>query len=318
MLLSVAVFGMCVLVGAGVIAVILPRLDAPAPLSDFLRLSAISGVLAIGSAALYVIRYNGGDLIALVGADMTMVLSPAVLALAVTARPRRRLLTIVVVVVTVVVAVCSAILPAGVSVQIKVAAVALVCGAAGVGSLRAPALPRRTARVLSATMLSYAVYSALRLLAHLVSGPPSPLLSAAFGPTATATAGIVAVTLIVVGLSLIRSPSAASDSAGCVRNLVVICEWEEARRMYGVDQLGAIVAELRLAAREVDPSSVDAWHGVETDSSTSLSMIRRHLSQSYGWRGRDLALLCDDPPRGLRRRPTADHRDRVHPRADPD
>ncbi|MEV8240001.1 hypothetical protein AB0O90_07195 [Microbacterium testaceum] len=318
MLLSVAVFGMCVLVGAGVIAVILPRLEAPAPLSDFLRLAAISGVLAIGAAALYVIRYNGGDLIALVGADVAMVLSPAVLALAVTPRRRRRLPTIVVVVLALVVAVCSAVLPGVVSMQIKVAAVALVCGAAGVGSLRAPMLPRRTVRLLSAAMLSYAVYSSLRLLASLAGGPPSPLLSAAFGSTATATAGIATVTLIVVGLALIRSPSAVSDSAGCVRNLVVICEWEEARKTYGVDQLSAIVAELRLAAREVDPSSVDAWHGVETNSSTSLSMIRRHLSQAYGWRGQDLALLCDDPPRGLRRRPSADHRDRVHPRADPD
>lgn len=317
MLLSIGVLVMCALVGAGVIAVILPRLDAPPPLPDFLRLAAISGVLAIGCAVLYVIRYNGGGITSLVGADATMVLSPGLLAIALSPPRHRRLAGALVGVVTLVVATCSAVTAPSTSVLVKVAALIVVFGAASVGAWRATFLPRPARHVLAAATLVYLFFSLLRLLIGLVPGPVPDGVAAAFTPTSSALVAIATIGLAVIGISLGRSPSAEPHAAGRTRRRIVICGWRDAQRAFGGDRVAAIVAELRMAARQLDASSVDAWHGVETGASMRLSAVQQHLGAAYGWRGTELDLLCDEPPRIFGRGSTAAHRRDVHGRDRP-
>ncbi|KTR88253.1 hypothetical protein NS220_16440 [Microbacterium testaceum] len=316
MLLSIAVLVMCTLVGAGVIAVIMPRLDAPPPLPDFLRLSAISGILAIGCAALYIIRYNGGGMTSLVSADATMVLSPALFAVALHPPGRRRIPSVLVAIVTAAVIVGSAVLPTDVSLLVKVAALTLVVGLASAGALRATFLPLSARRALAASTALYAVFSFLRLLVALAPVPFPEGVIVAFSPATSALVAIATIGLAVGGIALGRSPSSDPHPTGRTRRRVVICGWRDAQRTFGRDKLAAIVAELRLAARQLDASSVDAWHGVEIGASTGFSALHQHLSVSYGWRAAELDLLCDEPPRTWGRSPSEEHRRDVHRRGE--
>lgn len=314
MLLSIAVLVMCTLVGAGVIAVIMPRLDAPPPLPDFLRLTAISGVLAIGCAALYIIRYNGGGAISLVSADATMVLSPALFAVALYTPRHHRIAGTLAAIVALVVIVCSAVLPADTSVLVKVAALVLVFGAASAGAVRATFLPLSARRVIAASTLLYMAFSVVRLLVGLFPGRVPEQIAIVFAPATSALVAIATIGLAVFGISLGRVPSTVPRATGRTRRRIVICGWRDARRTFGADKLAAIVAELRMAARQLDASSVDAWHGVETGASIRLATVQQHLSTSFGWRGPELDLLCDEPPRTWGRDPGAAHRRDVHHR----
>lgn len=83
MLLSIGVVAMRVGLAAGIIRVVLPRLGSPTPLGLFLRLASVSGALAVGTGAVYVVRSSGGGTGVLVAADTAMVLAASLLCVAV-------------------------------------------------------------------------------------------------------------------------------------------------------------------------------------------------------------------------------------------
>lgn len=306
MLLSIGVVVMSVGLAAGVIRVVLPRIGSPTPLGVFLRLASVSGALAVGAGAMYVARFSGGGTGTLVAADTCMILASALLCVGL-AKPRRgrsaspRALALAIAAAAAV-AVSSALLAPDVSLMVKAVALLVVSAVGAPLALRNRALPHASMRVLGATMIVYGSYSALRLV--VLSTPESLLTQTLFSPTGAGIAAVTTMLMTGVAISLVGRPVTRPDEDDDHRRtLVVIGDWKLANAALGADRVHGLVLEMRLAARDLDPSAIDGPRGVEIATPSAVAALRTRMRTSYAWRPEETELITDawTQPRGRRR-----------------
>jgi len=306
MLLSIGVVAMCVGLAAGIIRVVLPRLGSPTPLGLFLRLASVSGALAVGAGAMYIVRFSGGGTGVLVAADTAMVLASSLLCVAVwhprsggSASPLGIAVALCFAALT---GLSSALLPPDASLAVKAGVLTLTSAVGAVITLRNRVLPRATMRVLGATLVTYGVYSALRMV--VAATPESPLSQSLFSSTGAGIAAVSAMLMTGVAVGLVGRPVARAESSDDHRRtLVSIGDWRLATAAFGTDRVLGLLLELRLAARELDSSAVDAVHGVEVALPSAVSTLRHRMRTAYGWRPEETELLTDrsSAPRGRAR-----------------
>lgn len=311
MLLSIGVVVMCVGLAAGVIRVVLPRLNSPTPLGMFLRLTSVCGALSVGAGAMYIVRFSGGGTGALVVADTAMVLAAGILCVAVwhpkNERSASPLGLAAAVGIAAVTGGSSALLPVDASLAVKAGALTLLSAVGAVIVLRNRVLPRATTRVLGTTMVTYGTYSALR--AVVAATPDSPLSASLFSATGAGVAAVSAMLLTGVAVGLAGRPVARVGTRDDHRRtLVRIGDWRLANAAFGTDRVLGLLLELRLAARDLDSSAVDSAHGVEVNIPGAVSALRDRMRATYGWRPEEIELLTAD---------SAAHRRRLWSRARP-
>jgi len=306
MLLSIGVVVMSVGLAAGVIRVVLPRIGDPTPLGVFLRLASVSGALAVGAGAMYIVRFSGGEIGTLVAADTAMVLASSLVCVGL-ARPRAGRSASpsalgAAVALSAVVAVSSAVLPPEVSLIVKSAALLLVSAVGATLALRNRVLPQASMRVLGATMTTYGVYAALRIV--VLTTPESPVTQTLFSSTGAGIAAVGTMLTTGVAVGLVGRPAARPDDGeDRRRTLVVIGDWKLANAAFGTDRVLGLLLELRLAARDLDPSAVDSPRGVEVATPSAVAALRERMRSSYGWRPEETELLTDGS--ASRRKPRA-------------
>lgn len=303
MLLSIGVVVMCVGLAAGVIGVVLPRIGSATPLAGFLRLAAVAGATAVGAGTMYVVRFNGGGPMSQVIADTAMVLAPTLMCIAVASPSARRLRGMVLLAAFLAtgVAVGSTLLPVDGDVVVRSTALTLVCGLCAALAVRNRALPPGSRRMLVATMAAYAVYSAGRAVSA-ITGGASPLGQALYSPSAVVVAAVAAMLFSGVSVALVGRPDTVGTYADHrARTAVVIGDWKLATAAYGSDRVLALLIDLRLAARTLDPASVDAVHGVEISHPSAIVALSRRMRDVHGWRPDEIALLTTVGPRSTRR-----------------
>ncbi|MCW2165543.1 hypothetical protein B0I12_002698 [Microbacterium hydrothermale] len=294
MVLSIGLAVMCATLGVCVIAVILPQLGSRGPLHFFLRVATVAGVLSVGSTALFILAFQGGGPLPLALAAMGMVLAPALLCIAVTPPRSRRMRPLVALAIVLAAAVgaSATLLPDPAALNVRLCAVALACLLCAVLSSRSRTLPRRSAWILSATNGAYGLYSLVRLVVGATPAAGSPADRMFFSAGAAAAAATACVLLVGLAVVLVRrSPTARARDASSEWSRIALADWRRGRRELGTDGLLALLTELRLAAREIDPSAVDVYRGVEMRRSAALPVIRARLRDAYGWRPAQLALL---------------------------
>lgn len=285
---------MCVGLAAGLFGVILPRLGEPTRLAVFLRLATLSGVLSVGAGAMYVVRTNGGDTVSLVLADTAMVLAPALLWVGVRPASRFRVdpAVLLVMLAGASTAASAALLPSAASTAVKAGLLGGACALCAVAALRNRAIPRASMRVLAGAMTAYALFSLARCTAIILNATPSP--EGPFSPAVVGGAAVIAMLLVGVSVALVGVPAirvrASSDAR---RTRVAIDDWDLAAAAYGTDRVRALLVELRLAARDLDPRVVEATHGVETSLPRAGAVLRAHMRRAYGWTPEELQLLTD-------------------------
>ncbi len=296
MLLSIGVIAMGVGLAAGVIRVVLPRIGDPTPLGMFLRLASVAGALAVGAGAMYVVRFSGGEIGTLVAADTAMILAASLLCVGLSkpragrSAPPRALAAAVAL--AAVVAVSTALLPLSVSLIVKGAALLLVSGATAALALRNRSLPQASMRVMGATMIIYSVYAALRIV--VLTTPESLLMQTLFSSTGAGIAAVGTMLMTGVAVGLVGRPVARpDDDEDRRRTLVVIGDWKLANAAFGTDRVLGLLLELRLAARDLDPSAVDGPRGVEVATPSAVAALRARMRTSYGWRPEETELLTD-------------------------
>lgn len=302
MVLSIGLAVMCVALGASMIGVILPQLGSRVPVHFFLRVTSMAGVLAVGSTAMYVLAFQGGGPVALTMASTAMVLAPAMLCIAVSPPRSRRVRALVAfaVVLALTVGITTTALEASAALTVRILAVAAACGLCAVLSARARTIPRRSAIVLAATTGGFAAYSLLRVAVSLSPLAGTPLDRMLFSVEATGVAATASVLLTGLAVVLVRrSPALGGPDRTSTWTRVAFGDWPRARTELGADGLLALLTELRMAAREVDPSAVDVYRGVEVSLPSALPAVRSRLRDGYGWRAAQLSLLSEraDPPR---------------------
>ncbi|WP_143733831.1 hypothetical protein [Microbacterium sp. RU1D] len=296
MVLSIGLAVMCVALGASMIGVILPQLGSRAPVHFFLRVTSMAGVLAVGSTAMYVLAFQGGGPVALAMASTAMVLAPAMLCVAVSPPGSRRVRALVAfaAVLALVVAITTIALEPSAALTVRVLAVATACGLCAVLTARARTIPRRSAIVLAATTGGFAAYSLLRVAVSLSPLADTSLDRMVFSVEAT---GVVATaSVLLTGLAVVlvrRSPALGGPDRSSAWTRVAFDDWSRARADLGDDGLLALLTELRMAAREADPSAVDVYRGVEIRRPSALPAVRSRLRDGYGWRAAQLSLLTE-------------------------
>lgn len=294
MLLSIGLAVMCVALGVSMIGVILPQLGSRAPLHFFLRVTTMAGVLSVGSTAMYVLAFQGGGPIALAIAACAMVLAPSMLCIAVSAPRSRqvRVLVVSAVALALTVGVTSVVLDAPTALTVRVLAVAAASAACAVLTARSRTIPRRSALVLAGTTGGFAAYCLARVAVEASPLGDSPLARTLFSIEA---AGVIATaTVLLAGVAVVlvrRSPAFGGAATTAPWTRVAFGDWPRARTELGPDGLLALLTELRMAAREVDPSAVDVYRGVEMLVPSALSTVRSRLRDAYGWRAAQLTLL---------------------------
>ncbi|MEX8032246.1 hypothetical protein AB6V29_04365 [Microbacterium sp. 20-116] len=295
MVLSIGVAVMCVVLAIGVICVILPRIGSAGALGVFLRVGALSGAVSVGAAVLDIMASNGAGDLTRIAADTTMILAPALLCAALVVTPDRPLTRSlpIAVAVAAVAALGFTLAPAAVT-TIKAFTLALACGLCAVLAFRASALPRRSRFVLTTAMGAYALYSTARGVLSLESDSFDPV----FSPTGVIVAGISAMLLTGVSIVIIGLPSAGATAGGRRRGASIsIGDWNLATAAFGRERVRVLLLDLRRAARDLDPSTVDSLHGVEISVPSAISALRERLAADYGWRPEEVELLTDATPR---------------------
>ncbi|KEP74029.1 hypothetical protein HR12_24125 [Microbacterium sp. SUBG005] len=161
--------------------------------------------------------------------------------------------------------------------------------------------------MLAAATGGFAVYSLLRVAVSLSPLAGTSLDRMLFSVEAT---GVVATaSVLLTGLAVVlvrRSPALGGPDRSTAWTRVAFDDWSRARADLGVDGLLALLTELRMAAREVDPSAVDVYRGVEVRRPSALPAVRSRLRDGYGWRAAQLSLLtesADATPRIVSRQP---------------
>ncbi|MBT9605218.1 hypothetical protein [Microbacterium sp.] len=303
MALSLALLGLSVAVVAGVLFVAMPHVGAPGVFTLFLRYAAASGVAAVGASALYLVYGSGGGRPSLAVGDMCMVLVPLLLFVAVRTLDGGRVLwpSVCAFVVAVAVAGVTTIVPLPASLAVKVAVLAIACGACAWSALQSSARPRRAMRTIAVATTGYAVFSVLRLVVAGVTGWGSPPYAAAFSFVPATIVGALVVLGIGIAVAqlrgaVVRVPAPRPDRpAGAI---VVVGDWRLASAAYGADRVRGLESDLRHAARVIDPDAVNVPRGVEVAVPHAVATLTERLRTAHGWSADELALLTDGASTG--------------------
>lgn len=295
--LSFGILAVSVSVAGAVMFVALPRLGTPGPMTLFLRFAAVAGVTAAGSSAMYFIYGAGGGILTLVLGDVGMVLAPALLIIALRAldeRPARKT-SIVTLALALVVAVVTATVPLPGSLAVKAVALAATCGACAWVASHSRVEPFGPLRAIALTNGVFAVYSLLRAVVGAVVGWDSALYLSAFSFAPATILGALAV--IAIGAAVVRlrfGPRSERESVPYPSGAaVVVGDWDLASAAYGPDRLRGLVADLRAAARDLDPGAADVPRGAETVVPDAVSTLGARLQTAYGWEAEQTILLVD-------------------------
>lgn len=295
--LSFGILAVSVSVAGAVMFVALPRLGTPGPMTLFLRFAAVAGVTAAGSSAMYFIYGAGGGILTLVLGDVGMVLAPALLIIALRAldeRPARKT-SIVTLALALVVAVVTATVPLPGSLAVKAVALAATCGACAWVASHSRVEPFGPLRAIALANGVFAVYSLLRAVVGTVVGWDSALYLAAFSFAPATILGALAV--IAIGAAVVRvrfGPRSEREAVPYPSGAaVVVGDWDLASAAYGPDRLRGLVADLRSAARDLDPDAVDVPRGIETAVTDAVSALGARLQSAYGWAPEQTILLVD-------------------------
>lgn len=298
-MLSIGLAVMCAAVGASMIGIILPHLGARIPLTFFLRVIGLAGVLSVGCAALYVVSLHGGDRLICSAADALMVATPLVVGVSTTSPASRRMRAVVMlaIVLSAAVASSSLLLPAEVSPLVRIAAVTLACALGALLAFTSVTVPRRSAATIVVSLTTYAAYSLARTVVALSPAATSDVAQTVFSPAASAGVATACVLLIGVAVVLVRrSPHPALTGGGTSWTRLVVGDWRAAIRAHGTPTALALVSELRSAARDLDPASVDVHRGVDVPCPSALPTVSRVLRETYGWGPEHFALLRTPEP----------------------
>jgi len=295
--LSFGILAVSVSVAGAVMFVALPRLGTPGPMTLFLRFAAVAGVTAAGSSAMYFIYGAGGGILTLVLGDVGMVLAPALLIIALRAldeRPARKT-SIVTPALALVVAVVTATVPLPGSLAVKAVALAATCGACAWVASHSRVEPFGPLRVIALANGVFAVYSLLRVVVGVVAGWDSVLYLSAFSFAPATLLGALAV--LAIGAAVVRmrfGPRREKEAMTCPAGAaVVVGDWDLASAAYGPDRLRGLVADLRAAARDLDPGAADVPRGAETVVPDAVSTLGARLQTAYGWEAEQTILLVD-------------------------
>lgn len=295
--LSFGILAVSVAVAGAVMFVAMPRIGTPGPMTLFLRFAAVAGVTAAGSSAMYFIYGAGGGILTLVLGDVAMVLAPALLIVALSAlegRPARRT-SIGILVLALAVAIVTATVPLPGSLAVKAVAVAATCGACAWVASHSRVEPFGPLRVIALTNAVFAVYSLSRAIVGVVVGWDSTLFRFVFSFAPATVLGAAAV--LAIGAAVVRvrfGPRVAAEVAPCPAGAaVVVGDWDLASAAYGPDRMRGLVADLRSAARDLDPGAADVPRGTETTVPDAVSALGAHLQTAYGWEPEQTILLVD-------------------------
>ncbi|MGC0369638.1 hypothetical protein RKD05_001890 [Microbacterium sp. SLBN-111] len=298
-MLSIGLAVMCAAVGASMIGIILPHLGARIPLTFFLRVIGLAGVLSVGCTALYVVSLHGGDRLSCSAADALMVATPLVVGVSTTSPGSRRMRAVLALAIVLPAAVASSslLLPAEVSHIVRIAAVTLACALGALLAFTSVTVPRRSVAAIVVSMTTYAVYSLARTVVALSPAATSDVARTVFSHAASAGVATACVLLIGVAVVLVRrSPHPDLTGGGTSWTRLVVGDWRAAIRTHGTPTVLALVSELRSAARDLDPSSVDVHRGVDVPCPAALPAVSRVLRETYGWGPENFALLRTPEP----------------------
>lgn len=294
MLLSIGLVLVCLGVIAGVVAAAFPRGERSAARSAFLRTAVAAGVVSLGAASLVVMGENGAGRVASIAANTALVLTPGLMCVAVSTSSRRRArgATVFAVAASLVTALGGIALSVSGAFALRALALVIVCAACAVLAMRNDSLPRQSMRLMAVAMGGYATYSAGRAVAILAAGATA---NTDLGPFSVAPAALVAVAanlftgvaVLLVALANRRTARECTEQ----HSKVVIGDFTLVASAFGVARTHDLVHELRLAARELDPSAVDVPHGIATRRSGAVREIGSRLNRNYGWRHDELLLL---------------------------
>lgn len=284
-------------VAAVVLFVAMPRIGTPGRTTLFLRFAAVAGICAVGSSAMYFIYTAGGGILSLVLGDVAMVLAPSLLLVAVSVLDGRsaRRTSVAIVALILVVAIVTATVPLPGSLVVKALALTLACGACAAAALRADIDPVSPVRLIALTNAVFAVYCVVRVVVGVVAGWDSALYLVGFSYAPATVLGAVAVLLCGVAVIRLRfGRHARVDEAACPNGAVVVVgDWELAVAAYGADRVHELVAQLRQAARDLDPRAVEVPRGSELSIPDPLPAVEECLRSDYGWAAEDVILLVD-------------------------
>ncbi|WP_147301858.1 hypothetical protein [Microbacterium sp. AG157] len=297
--LSFGILAVSVAVAGAVMFIAMPRIGTPGPMTLFLRFAAVAGVTAAGSSAMYFIYGAGGGILPLVLGDVAMVLAPALLIVALSAlegrRARNTSIAILALALALAVALVTATVPLPGSLAAKAVAVAVTCGACGWVASHSRVEPFGPLRVIALTSGVFAVYSLFRAIVGLVVGWDSVLYRVAFSFAPATILGALAV--LAIGAAVVRvrfGPRVTVDVAErAAGSVVVVGDWDLASTAYGPDRVRGLVADLRAAARDLDPAAVDVPRGTETLVPDAVSVLSDRLRRDYGWEPEQTILLVD-------------------------
>ncbi|MCJ1708292.1 hypothetical protein [Microbacterium sp. VKM Ac-2923] len=325
--LSLVLLAISVAVATTVLFVALPRVGTPGSMLLFLRFAAVSGVCAVGSSAMYVIYGAGGGPLSLVMGDVAMVLSPALMFVALSVLDGRGVArsSFTAGGLAAAVAVVSATVPLPGSLAVKALALAIACGATAWTAFRSSGPARGPLRLIAWTNAVFAVYCVARVVTGAVAGWESAVYLAAFSIAPATMLGALSVLLtgaavLLTGAAVVRLRFGRRRTERPERRpagtAVVIGDWDLASTAYGPEGVRALVAELRAAAADVDPGAAEVPRGAALSVPNAESVVGNRLAAAYAWQPEQVALLVDgaatgpvrthpDRRRGRRRRPSA-------------
>lgn len=303
MALSWALLAISTAVVGSVLFVALPRVGSPGPLALFLRFAAASAVAAVGASALYLVYSGSGGRATLAVADMCMVLAPLLLLVALRVLEGRSgpVWSVGAFVGAIAVGAVTTLAPEPVSMPVKVAVLAVVCGACAWVAARSDAEPWSAMRTIALANAAYSVFSVLRGVIAGLTGWGSPRYDLAFSFVPATIVGALVVTAVgvsIVRIALARDRARVSRAARPPGAVVVVGDWSLASAAYGADRVRGLVSDLREAARSLDPEACDVPRGVELAVPQPLAALTEQVRTSYGWSADEIALLADGASTG--------------------
>jgi len=292
---SFGVLAVCVAVAGAVMFVIMPRLGSPGPMTLFLRFASVAGVMAAGSIAMFFLHGAGGGIVTLVLADVAMVLAPAFLLVALSALEGRRVrrTSVVVLLLVLAVAAVTASIPLPGSLGVMAVALAVTCGACAWVASHSRLEPFGPLRVIAVTNAVFAVYALVHAIVGVVVGWDSAFFRSVFSFAPATILGAFAVLAIGTAVMRVRFGPGAEVAPCPAGAAVVVGDWDLASAAYGPDRVRGLVADLRAAARDLDPAAANVPRGAETHVPDAVAVLGDRLRSAYGWEPEQTILLVD-------------------------
>ncbi|SIS01021.1 hypothetical protein [Microbacterium sp. RURRCA19A] len=295
--MGVSLLSIGIPVVAAVLLVALPYLGGPSTWQLFVRFVAGFAFSAIAATALYVTAQLSGRAYLISMGDAAMALGPSLLFVALCAWTGRRVIeaSVLAFALTLLVTIVSAVVPQPVPLAVKSAAVVVVCGACAWAATRSGAEPARPLRLIALVNAVYAVYTLTRMLVGVAAGWDTATVLAGVFFIPAMVSGVAAVVLVWVAVACLwreyDRAQASRRRAGA--SLVVVGDWRLASAAYGPNRVYTLVAELRAAARDLDPAASDAPRGVEVMVPGAVAALSERVRSAYGWNPDEVALLSE-------------------------